>query len=190
MGPSWIIKGEDPKLYEELLAGVGAAVQPIDIIDWLLVMDIVALTWEIQRTRRQRDSLMRMARLAAIKTIRSSVLPDGDFNDELTVDWYYGDQQAKDALEHGCLSFAGLSGEDVATQSLSTNAVEFDRLDAQNQRHEDRRDALLQQIDRRHSGWANKVRRASEDIVDAEFKESTPNALTGRTRDKVTAGQR
>ena len=71
-----------------------------------------------------------------------------------------------------------------------TKAREFDRLDAQNQRHEDRRDALLQQIERRRSGWANKVKRASEDIVDAEFKESTPNAITGRTRDKVTAGQR
>ena len=63
-----------------------------------------------------------------------------------------------------------------------TNASEFDRLDAQNQRHEDRRDELLQQIERRRSGWAKQVRRASEDIVDAEFKELTPNALTGRRR--------
>ena len=47
LGPSWIIEGEDPELYEELLAGVGAAVQPKDFIDWLLLKDIVALTWEI-----------------------------------------------------------------------------------------------------------------------------------------------
>ena len=46
LGPSWIIKGEDPERYEELLAAVGAAVQPKDLIDWLLVKDIVALTWE------------------------------------------------------------------------------------------------------------------------------------------------
>ena len=60
LGPSWIIEGEDPERYEELFARVGASVQPKDLIDWLLVMDIVALTWEIQRTRWQRDSLMRM----------------------------------------------------------------------------------------------------------------------------------
>ena len=62
LGPSWIIEGEDPERYEELLAAVGAAVQPKDLIDWLLLKDVVALTWEIQLTRRQRDSLMRMAR--------------------------------------------------------------------------------------------------------------------------------
>ncbi len=47
LGPSWLIEGEDPKLYEELLGRVGAAVQPTDIIDWLLLKDVVALTWEI-----------------------------------------------------------------------------------------------------------------------------------------------
>ena len=60
---------------KSFLPRVGAAVQPKDLIDWLLVNDIVALTWEIQRTRWQRDSLMRMARHAAMKTILSSVLP-------------------------------------------------------------------------------------------------------------------
>ena len=195
MGPSWIIEGEDPERYEELLARVGEAVQPKDLIDWLLVNDIVALTWEIQRTRWQRDSLMRMARHAAMKTILSSLLPkegslmEGD-SDEANIsawEWYHGDKEVKEAIERVLLPHAGLSAAEVTARSLSINAIEFDRLDAQNQRHEDRRDALLQQIERRRSGWANKVKRTSEDIVDAEFKEST---LTGRTRDKVTAVQR
>lgn len=50
LGPSWLIEGEDPRLYEELLARVGAAIQPTDLIDWLLLKDVVALTWEIQRS--------------------------------------------------------------------------------------------------------------------------------------------
>ncbi len=65
LGPSWIIEGEDRELYEALLARVGAAVEPTDIIDWLLVKDVVALTWEIQRSRRHRDSLVRMCRARA-----------------------------------------------------------------------------------------------------------------------------
>jgi hypothetical protein len=44
LGPSWLIEGEDAALYEDLLAQVGAAVQPMDMIDWLLVKDVVALT--------------------------------------------------------------------------------------------------------------------------------------------------
>src|ERR1700694_3498430 len=62
LGPSWIVEGEDPQLYEDLLAQVGAAVQPRDLIDWLFLKDVVALTWEIQRTRRHRASLMRTTR--------------------------------------------------------------------------------------------------------------------------------
>jgi hypothetical protein len=62
LGPSWIIEGEDPERYEKFLAEVGAAAQPIDFIDWLLVKDIVDLTWEIQRARLQRERLMRSER--------------------------------------------------------------------------------------------------------------------------------
>ena len=48
LGPSWLVEGEDPKLYEDLLARVGAAVNPLDIIDWLLVKDVVALLMDPQ----------------------------------------------------------------------------------------------------------------------------------------------
>jgi hypothetical protein len=50
LGPSWTIEGEDPEQYEKVLAEVGAAARPIDFIDWMLVKDIVDLTWQIQRT--------------------------------------------------------------------------------------------------------------------------------------------
>jgi hypothetical protein len=63
LGPSWIIEGEDPERYEKVLAEVGAAVRPIDFIDWLLVKDVVDLTWEIQRTQLRREKLMRIERL-------------------------------------------------------------------------------------------------------------------------------
>lgn len=189
LGPSWIIEGEDPELYEELLAGVGAAVQPKDLIDWLLLKDVVALTWEIQRTRRHRDSLMRLRRIEAMKTILSSIFPAGEHTEALALGWFHGEKEATKGVAE-LLAQAGLSAADVTAQSILTNAHEFDRLDRQNELHENRRDALLQQIERRRSGWAKQIRRASEDIVDAEFKESAPNALTGRIRDEAAAGQK
>ena len=77
LGPSWLIEGEDPKLYEALLAKVGAAVQPVDFIDWHLVKDIVDITWDIQRSRRQCDSLMRTVRRQAMEQILNSILETG-----------------------------------------------------------------------------------------------------------------
>jgi hypothetical protein len=186
LGPGWIIEGEDPELYEALLARVGAAVEPRDIIDWLLVMDVVALTWEIHRSRRHRDGLMRIARRKAMEEVLGLILPrergfrssEDSEASRLATDWFNRDEEATkfaDAL----LAKAGLSLTDVTAQALSMKASELDRLDQQNERRENRRDAILLQIERRRAGWAKRVQRASEDVVDAEFQENPPGALGG-----------
>jgi hypothetical protein len=84
-----------------LLARVGAAVQPTDIIDWLLVMDVVALPWEIHRSRRHRDGLVRIARRKAMEKILELILPhessfslSGDSNaSRVAMDWFNGDKK-------------------------------------------------------------------------------------------------
>jgi hypothetical protein len=184
LGPSWLIEGEDPKLYEELLGRVGAAVQPTDIIDWLLLKDVVALTWEIQRSRCQRDTLVRMGRFTAMTQILDEAMPrEGgrldlgrdDAISRIASEWLSGDAEAmKCALD--LLAKAGFSPNDVAAQSLTVQAIELDRIDQQTQRHEARRDAILQQIERRREGLAQRFRRASEEAVDAEFAEVPPIA--------------
>lgn len=93
-------------------------------------------------------------------------------------DWFNGDKKATERVDV-LLAKAGLSRADVATQSLSMNAAELDRLDQQNERRENRRDAIFQQIERRRAGLAKRVQRASDDVVDAEFRENPPGALGG-----------
>jgi hypothetical protein len=172
LGPGWIVEGEDSDRYEELLAQVGSAVQPRDIIDWLLVKDIVALSWEIQRTRRIRDTLLRTMRLDAMESILASLLPDQTVPifsklkaNKLARLSLNGDQEAEKEVKD-LLGQAGLTFEDISMRAIATNAQEFDRLDVQTERHEYRRDALLRQIERRRAGLAKKV---SDDILDVEF---------------------
>jgi hypothetical protein len=171
LGPAWIVEGEDSDRYEELLAQVGAAVQARDIIDWLLVKDIVALSWEIQRTQRIRDTLLRTMRLQAMESLLASLLPDEEvplFRNLKASDLarlsLNGDEKAEKEVKD-LLGQAGLTFEDVSMRAIATNAQEFDRLDEQTERHEYRRDALLRQIERR----AGLAKRVSEDIVDVEF---------------------
>jgi hypothetical protein len=176
LGPSWLIAGADPDLYERLLAQVGAAVRPIDIVDWLLLKDVVALTWEIQRSRRHRDSLIRMGRGKAMAAILEVAMPSlgtlGDFerdeeHRQLVAQWLNGDTMATKRIE-AALAATGFSFDDVAAQSLTVQAAQLSRIDQNVERHEARRDGLLQQIERRRAGWSARVQRASEDIVDAE----------------------
>jgi len=155
-----LIEGEDPTLYEELLARVGAAVEPIDIIDWLLLKDVVALTWEIQRSRRHRETVVRLGRLDAMTEILDQAMPregmilDEDRADEthrLAARWLAGDARAtKRAL--ALMQAAGFTLDDVAANSLTVRAQTLECIDNQAQRQEERRDALLQQIERRRAG--------------------------------------
>ena len=52
-----------------------------------------------------------------------------------------------------------------------TESSELDRLDERDERLAGRRDEILRQIERRRSGWAKLVRRASEEIIEGEFHE-------------------
>jgi hypothetical protein len=173
-------------VYEELLARVGAAIQPRDFVDWLLVKDVVALTWEIQRTRRIRQSLMRTSRLQAASSLLAAFLPGStEFLDResdadaLARDWVNGDREAASRLKD-LLKNAGLSLEDVTLRAISVNAREFDRLDQQDERHEQRRDSILRQIERRRNGWES-TKQDTDQVVDAEFT-VTPPALHKRKR--------
>jgi len=182
LGPSWLIEGEDAALYEDLLAQVGAAVQPLDMIDWLLVKDVVALTWEIHRSRNLRDFVVRQASEAAMSRLLQSAYPRDpvgpgagrDMAIKLLVGrWRKGEKAAIKDIE-AKLANAGLSMSDLSLQALSLKAEELDRIDEQTRRHEDRRDKILQQIERRRSGWSKMVERASEEVVDVEFRDATP----------------
>ena len=83
------------------------------------------------------------------------------------------------------LAGAGLSIADVAAQTLTLIAEELDRIDQQTQRHEERRDKILQQIERRRLGWAKLVRQTSEEVVDAEFTETAPTLGDDSARAKA-----
>ena len=75
LGPAWIIKGEDSESYERLLGEVGKAIGPRDLVNWRLINDVVALTWEIQRSRRQSASLLRSSRPQEMAILLSPQLP-------------------------------------------------------------------------------------------------------------------
>lgn len=127
-----------------------------------------------------------MGRIKAMEQILDQAMPreggvlgDVGRDDEisgLASEWQSGDAKAtKRAL--ALLAKAGFFLNDVAAQSLTVQADELDRIDQQVQRHEARRDSILQQIERRREGSAQRVRRASEEAVDAEFVEAPSTAV-------------
>src|SRR5215467_5567536 len=63
-----LLAGEDAALYRDLQARVHAAVQPVDIIEEILVDDVTSLVWEILRWRKLKTTRMRACGLKALET--------------------------------------------------------------------------------------------------------------------------
>jgi len=185
LGSSWIIEGEDPQTYERLLAQVGTNIGPRDVIDWLLVFEIVVLTWEIRRARQLSGSVLRLRRCHALGNILRQISPQPDFlplgdpSTDLVARWREG-QKGAVAEVKSLLSKAGFSLADVDAQTLSENAEEFDRIDARSERCETRRHKLLQEIERRRFGAAKPVIDASNEAIEAEFETLPPRAVSER----------
>jgi hypothetical protein len=181
LGTSWILKGEDPQLYEELLAQVGEAVGARDIVDWLLVSDYVALTWDLQRSRRIRDSLMRDACSSVVFDILWSAMPKGTPDKEGDIVelyglWRKGGEAGYQRVAEK-LAEQGITEADLSARAYANIAERLDEIDRQNERRENRQRALLQEIERRHRGWGQQVKRATEEIMDADFSDVTPTTL-------------
>src|SRR5271165_3194812 len=62
-----LVGDEDAATYHELLARIRAAVNPVDIIDDMLIADVASLEWEVLRWRRLKTSLLRARGLAALE---------------------------------------------------------------------------------------------------------------------------
>jgi hypothetical protein len=58
LGEPPLLKYEDRRAYQDLVAEVEASIIPTDTIEWLLVIDIVNSTWEAYRYRRHQAALI------------------------------------------------------------------------------------------------------------------------------------
>jgi hypothetical protein len=86
-GEPQLLEGEDAAAYEELLARIQAAVKPVDVIDEMFIVDVVALEWEVLRWRRLKLGLIRARVLERLKAFLVENLDydlyRNDFADEL-----------------------------------------------------------------------------------------------------------
>jgi hypothetical protein len=73
-GQAQLLEGEDAAAYDELLARFYAAVNPVDIIDEMLICDVVSLEWEVLRWGRLKCRLIRARGLKALEAFLSEKL--------------------------------------------------------------------------------------------------------------------
>jgi len=73
-GSRVLLAGEDDDAYHALLSRVRTAINPVDVIVEMFIVDVIALEWEVLRWRRLKSSLMQTRGLEALEQFLSQHL--------------------------------------------------------------------------------------------------------------------
>ena len=170
--PPPVLPGEDPAAYDSLLARISGTVNPSDTIEEMWLHDIAASTWEILRWRRAKSDVIRGNMHRGMRTVLES-LCSYDEAEKLSSDWAIRAPQAMKTIEK-MLASADLSMDEVVAETIAIKIGDIERLDRLAMHAEARRNSTLRDIDRRRASQGQAMRRAIEDVEDADFVEIKP----------------
>jgi len=172
-GPPPLIPGEKRVDYQELERRIAAAVKPEGIIEEIWVRDVVDLTWDIQRMRRLKAEFLTSVQAQGVRHVLNQILRYEEGPSALANEWDGRDPQAIKRVDD-LLSAKGLSMDVAVARALASNISPFERIDAMISNLEARRNAALRELERRRASLALTLRRATDDVLDAEFEDIAP----------------
>lgn len=168
-----VLDNEDTAAYEEILARISAAVKPTDFLEDIWVRDVAALVWEAFRLRRLKTCLMEAAAPQGLARVLSPLL-SRTVADGLADGWAKRDRECVRQVE-SLLKQADLTMEHVTAATLAERIEDFERIDRMIASAEQRRSAMLREVDRHRASLASRLRLASEEAVEAEFEDVVPD---------------
>jgi hypothetical protein len=170
-----LLEHEDPAAYDEISARISAVVKPADFLEEIWVCDVVALVWEAFRLRRLKACLVATGATRGLDRVISSCLPSLMFwtVDKIVDGWARRDGERVAQVE-GVLNQNGLTMEHVVAESLAARMEDIERIDRMIASAERRRSAMLREVDRHRSSLASRLRRASDEVVQAGFEDVAP----------------
>lgn len=176
-----LLSGENEQEYDNLLHSIIQQVKPTDVIEAFWVKDVINLIWEAKRLHRIRGQILAQARLKAAEELIVLGLPKADpigLNrlggptvDALAAGWVAGSTEAKGRADK-ILEDRGFTAADVDAYGFLINLPAIERIDRLRLVADQRRDALLREIGRKRSNFAQQVRSATSDVIDVEPTEA------------------
>jgi hypothetical protein len=174
--PPQLVADEDPLAYEDMLARMSLAVKPEDFIEEVWVREVVDMTWEIERLRRQKTGHLVSCTPDGLAALLSSYF--GLENAKtLSSDWAWGKPEAVKYVKK-ILADAGMSIDAVMGRALALKIDEFERINHMIMEIQAGRNAELREIHRHRATLGERLRQAVQQVEDAEFQfvEPDPNA--------------
>jgi hypothetical protein len=171
--PPELVADEDPLAYEDMLARTSLAVKPADFIEEIWVREVVDMTWDIKRLRRQKPQLLASCAREGLAALLSSSF-GLDNARALSSDWAWGKPEAIKYVKK-ILADAGMSMDAVLGRALALKIDVFERIDHLIMDIQAARNAELREIDRHRATLGERLRQAVQQVEDAEFKVVEPD---------------
>jgi hypothetical protein len=166
-GPPGFIPGENPATYEALSARFCAAINPVDVIDEILLRDAVDRTWDIARWRRFQTALLATTAHEALADVLSP-LRDFGVGDDLIERWARRESAALQEV-NGILAAANLDITAVMARAFAANIAAFQTIELMIGGAEARRERILRELERRRLGLRELRRVVSQiDVIEPD----------------------
>ncbi|HEY1859711.1 MAG TPA: hypothetical protein VGG61_05120 [Gemmataceae bacterium] len=159
--------------------------RPTDICEEIWVRDFVHHDWDVVRLRRLKASLLTANAYKGLDIVLEPLLTKGA--GKLPEQWARKKPSAVERVDR-ILASAGLTKDAVLAAALCGSErglgsegciTVVERIEHLMAKSESRRDATMHEIERHRATFANKPRRAAQQIVDGEFEEIEPPSAEG-----------
>jgi hypothetical protein len=167
--------------YDAFFSAIAMAEPPSDAVDWILVKDLVDLSWEIRRERRIKVEIVKLNQTEIVCDLLKSTFDKADrlrsdlnriFGARTEAQLWASDAETRMSID-ARLKEKGHDQDSVLARAYLRGAGEIDAIDKRIALYELRRNAILKEIGLRSERKAQKLAKASSDIIDAEFTEAT-----------------
>jgi hypothetical protein len=170
LGAPPLIRGEDARSYDELLARICDTLRPSDSLEEIWIRDVVDLIWETFRLRRIKASLLTDDTEWGIGNTLKNERADAR---AMAREWAGGNEAAATDVSAALVS-AGSSMDAVIARAMSSQIQKMERFDRLLVSAEARRSAALRELDHHRSPLAQKLRRIIADAEHAELAADAP----------------
>jgi hypothetical protein len=171
LAPAALIAGEDAAAYDDLLARIAGAVKPADILEEVWMRDVVELVWEAIRLRRYKAGLMAASASRGMAEVLRAL---GETQPNSLARRWAAREETAVVRVNARLAAAGLGIDAVMASTLAARIDEIERIDRLTMAAEARRAVALRELDRHRAELAQSLRRAAQEVEDAELATVAP----------------
>ncbi len=168
-----LLKAESVQEYNKLFGALVVELMPVDVIEWLWILNYLDSVWEVFRSRRFISILINLQGKRALEAVIGKTLP-------IDKEYYRSDQAKAEALWSADPAHFAKHGIDPLSVPAMAAVQLQDNLEAlykRLQQAERRCDTVMQQLEYRREVFAHRARRTAEDLLKAKKEQVAAGTL-------------